>query len=109
MLQNQPRILFPLGFLKWEPAPLSFLLFFRLEYESKTYLFLYFDLVVTLIHQIPCDFAGLIFLMQICILCPLRKLGGERAALVSFTLLNFSSRRNIDVVPRYLGEFDGAI
>ena len=31
MLRSQPRILFPLGFIKWEPAPLSFLSFFRLE------------------------------------------------------------------------------
>ena len=35
MLRSPPRIRFPLGFLKWEPAPLSFLVCPWLQLKSK--------------------------------------------------------------------------
>ena len=83
------------------------------EGEKNVAFVFFFELKDTL-RQIPCYSAGMLFLVQRFVLCLLLTLGIARSALMRFTLLNDASRwtlsfPNFDVVPRTIGECDGAI
>ena len=100
MLRSQPRILVPLGVLKWAPA-LPWL-----QWRVKRGSFRIFELGPALCGVI---FLGARFRL---VSCP--QPGSGRIALMKFTLLNDSLRwtlsfPNFCVVPRALGEFDGVI
>ena len=65
-------------------------------------------------RQVPCCSPGASFLLQGLLLWPLLQSGSARIALVRFTLLNNASRWTLSfaiflLVPRALGECDGAI
>ena len=82
------------------------------EGEKNVAFCLFFELKDTL-RQVTCYSAGMLFLVQRFVLCLLFTFGIARSALMRSTLLNDASRwslsfPNFDVVPRTIGECDGA-